>query len=150
MLSNWYLLIFTYDCYLNQSGAIKFIWNVETDHGFLSSSITCLCSLQVTSTLTGLITVEDVVYENVDGNVSHLVPSKALLFRRLTFQRAEGLVQSEALLTREGGTQKIVSETERKKSVSSSKSRKKGNQKKIDSLAIHGNGLCFCCPFLPS
>eukprot|EP00261_Vitis_vinifera_P034341 XP_019075584.1 PREDICTED: methyltransferase-like protein 13 isoform X2 [Vitis vinifera] len=94
---------------------------------------------QVTSTLTGLITVEDVVYENVDGKVSHLVPSKALLFRRLTFQRAEGLVQSEALLTREGGTQKIVSETERKKSISSSKSRKKGNQKKIDSLAIHGS-----------
>ncbi|RVW11980.1 hypothetical protein CK203_091861 [Vitis vinifera] len=62
---------------------------------------------------------------------------KLCYFGRLTFQRAEGLVQSEALLTREGGTQKIVSETERKKSVSSSKSRKKGNQKKIDSLAIH-------------
>ncbi|KAL6342806.1 hypothetical protein AAG906_016641 [Vitis piasezkii] len=75
--------------------------------------------MQVTSTLTGLITVEDVVYENVDGNVSHLVPSKAL----------------------EGGTQKIVSETERKKSVSSSKSREKGNRKKNDSLAIHGNGF---------
>ncbi|KAL6342807.1 hypothetical protein AAG906_016642 [Vitis piasezkii] len=69
---------------------------------------------QVTSTLTGLITVEDVVYENVDGNVSHLVPSKALLFR-LTFQRAEGLVQSEALLTRKEALRKLlVKQRERK------------------------------------
>lgn len=113
---------------------------VEKDHGFSSSLITCLCSLQVTSTLTGLITVEDVVYENVDGNVSKLVPSEDLLFRRLTFQRAEGLVQSEALLTREGSTQKTVSEMERKKGISSSKSRKKGNQKRNGSHAIHGNG----------
>ena len=107
-------------------------------YGMLSS-ITCLCSLQVTSTLTGPITVEDVVYENVDGNVSKLVQSKDLLFRRLTFQRAEGLVQSEALLTREESTKKTVSEMERKKGISSSKSRKKGNHKRIDSHAIHGN-----------
>lgn len=77
------------------------------------------------------------IYENDDRNVSHLVPSKDLLFRRLTFQRAEGLVQSEALLTRERSSQ---SEKERKKSISSSKSRKKGNQKGNNSHAIHGNG----------
>uniref|UniRef100_F6GWD0 Methyltransferase type 11 domain-containing protein n=1 Tax=Vitis vinifera TaxID=29760 RepID=F6GWD0_VITVI len=124
---------------LFQTRAHEWLFSSEEGQWMVVESSKAARLIMVTSTLTGLITVEDVVYENVDGKVSHLVPSKALLFRRLTFQRAEGLVQSEALLTREGGTQKIVSETERKKSISSSKSRKKGNQKKIDSLAIHGS-----------
>ncbi|XP_021641462.2 uncharacterized protein LOC110636194 isoform X2 [Hevea brasiliensis] len=85
---------------------------------------------KVTSSLTGPIIVEDVVYENVDGDVSRLFPSKDLIFRRLVFQRTEGLVQSEALLTSDESSHKVV-EIERKK-TSSSKSKKRGNQKRND------------------
>ncbi|XP_021593869.1 eEF1A lysine and N-terminal methyltransferase isoform X2 [Manihot esculenta] len=84
--------------------------------------------LKVTSSLTGTIIVEDVVYENVDGDVSRLFPSKDLIFRRLIFQRTEGLVQSEALLTRDESSPKAV-EMERKK-PSSSKSKRRGYQKR--------------------
>lgn len=87
---------------------------------------------QVTSTLTGPIIIEDVVYENVDGDVSRLMPSIELTFRRLTFKRTEGLVQSEALLTRVDSPQKIAGETERKKAVSSSKSKRRGTQRRND------------------
>lgn len=66
------------------------------------------------------------VYENVDGDVSRLFPSKDLIFRRLIFQRTEGLVQSEALLTRDESSPKAV-EMERKK-PSSSKSKRRGYQ----------------------
>ncbi|KAK9289137.1 hypothetical protein L1049_017610 [Liquidambar formosana] len=100
---------------------------------------------QVTSTLTGPIIVEDVVYENVDDDISCLMPSKDLIFRRLTFQRTEGLVQSEALLTREGSSQRIVGETERKKSGSSSKSKRRGihrrNEESSDNLKVYHNYL---------
>ncbi|XP_015887230.2 uncharacterized protein LOC107422309 isoform X1 [Ziziphus jujuba] len=85
---------------------------------------------QVTSSVTGPIVVEDVVYENVDGDVSHVLPSKELIFRRLVFQRSEGLVQSEALLTREGDSDKTISGIEKKKSNSSSKSKKRGSQRR--------------------
>lgn len=72
--------------------------------------------------MTGPITVEDVVYENVNGEDAGVTPSKDLTFRRLTFERSVGLVQSEALVTRESPGQ-----TEKRKS-NSAKSRKKGNQ----------------------
>ncbi|OVA06229.1 Methyltransferase type 11 [Macleaya cordata] len=85
---------------------------------------------QVTSAMTGPIIVEDVVYENVDGAVTGLVPSKDLTFRRLTFERSLGLVQSEALVTREGCAKDILGEAERRKTKSSSKSKKKGSQKR--------------------
>lgn len=84
---------------------------------------------KVTSSLTGSIIVEDVVYENVADDVSRPFPSSDLIFRRLVFQRAEGLVQSEALLTRDESSHKIVEE---KKKTSSSKSKKKGSQKRND------------------
>ncbi|KAL8106172.1 hypothetical protein AgCh_029834 [Apium graveolens] len=83
---------------------------------------------QVDSALTGPVIVDDVIYENVDDDVSHLFPSKELIFRRLTFERSMGLVQSEALLTGEE-CKKHVNEKESKKSPSSSKSKKRGNQK---------------------
>ncbi|KAJ6302356.1 hypothetical protein OIU77_016443 [Salix suchowensis] len=83
----------------------------------------------VISSLTGSIIVEDVVYENVADDVSRPFPSSDLVFRRLVFQRAEGLVQSEALLTRDESSHKIVEE---KKKTSSSKSKKKGSQKRND------------------
>jgi hypothetical protein len=70
-----------------------------------------------------------VVYENVADDVSRPSPSSDLIFRRLVFQRAEGLVQSEALLTRDESSHKIVEE---KKKTSSSKSKKKGSQKRND------------------
>ncbi|KAF3456615.1 hypothetical protein FNV43_RR01269 [Rhamnella rubrinervis] len=85
---------------------------------------------QVTSSLTGPIIVEDVVYENDDGDINRILQSKELIFRRLVFQRSEGLVQSEALLTREGASDKTVGEIERKKSKSSSKSKKRGSQRR--------------------
>ncbi|XP_028064961.1 eEF1A lysine and N-terminal methyltransferase isoform X1 [Camellia sinensis] len=87
---------------------------------------------QVTSPLTGPIIVDDVVYEKVDDDFIRLLPSKDMIFRRLTFQRAEGLVQSEALLTKEG-SQRVLGETEQKKTRSSSKSKKRGNQRRNDS-----------------
>ncbi|KAI5349850.1 hypothetical protein L3X38_002741 [Prunus dulcis] len=63
---------------------------------------------QVTSTITGPVIVEDVIYENVDGDISRILPSRDLTFRRLVFQRSEGLVQSEALLSEEGSNNKVV------------------------------------------
>ncbi|KAL8125775.1 hypothetical protein AgCh_013161 [Apium graveolens] len=83
---------------------------------------------QVDSALTGPVIVDDVIYENVDDDVSCLFPSEELIFRRLTFERSMGLVQSEALLTKEE-YKKTVNEKEPKKSRSSSKSKRRGNQK---------------------
>ncbi|KAL9408774.1 hypothetical protein AB3S75_047206 [Citrus x aurantiifolia] len=87
---------------------------------------------QATSSLTGPIIVEDVVYENVDPALSRIWPSEDLKFRRLVFQRTQGLVQSEALLMRDGSSHRTDVETERKKSSSSSKSKRKGTQRRSD------------------
>lgn len=89
--------------------------------------------------MTGPVIVDDVIYENVDDDVSRLFPSKELIFRRLTFERSMGLVQSEALLTREE-CKKTVNEKEPKKSRSSSKSKKRGNQKGNSSNVSPVNG----------
>lgn len=92
--------------------------------------------------MTGQIIVDDVVYEKVEGLLGQLSFSKDLVFRRLTFERSEGLVQSEGLLTSEGSQNK-VGETENgnKKSNSSSKSKKKGNNKRNESqLSKVGTG----------
>lgn len=83
---------------------------------------------EVTSRFTGPIIVEDVVYENVDSSISCLVPSEDLIFRRLIFKRTEGLVQSEALLTRDGSPNKIVAKVEN--TVGLSKSKKRATQRK--------------------
>ncbi|KAL9411310.1 hypothetical protein AB3S75_044996 [Citrus x aurantiifolia] len=87
---------------------------------------------QATSSLTGPIIVEDVVYENVDPELSRIWPSEDLKFRRLVFQRTQGLVQSEALLMRDGSSHRTDVETERKKASSSSKSKRKGTQRRSD------------------
>ncbi|KAK7348729.1 hypothetical protein VNO80_23371 [Phaseolus coccineus] len=84
---------------------------------------------KVTSSLTGSIIVEDVIYENVDSEVSCIFPSRELVFRRLVFERAANLVQSEALLKGELLPTKLVSETGRKKNNASPKSRKSGSQR---------------------
>ncbi|TKY59979.1 Methyltransferase protein 13 [Spatholobus suberectus] len=83
---------------------------------------------KVTSSLTGSIIVEDVIYENVDSEVSCIFPSRELVFRRLVFERAANLVQSEALLKDEQLPTKLVSEPRRKKNNASSKSRKSGSK----------------------
>lgn len=87
---------------------------------------------QITSSLTGSIIVEDVVYENIDSEVGCIFPSRELIFRRLVFERAANLVQSEALLTVEHLPTKLVGETERKKTNSSSKSKKSVSQRRND------------------
>ncbi|XP_021290180.1 methyltransferase-like protein 13 isoform X2 [Herrania umbratica] len=85
---------------------------------------------QGSSSLTGPIIIEDVVYENADGDVARSLP-----FRRLIFQRTEGLVQSEALLTGDGSFDKSVSKSELKKASSSSKSKRRGTQGKNNELS---------------
>ncbi|CAN4090877.1 unnamed protein product [Withania somnifera] len=79
---------------------------------------------EITSPLTGPIIVDDVIYEKVDDNISRLFASENVIFRRLTFQRTESLVQSEALLSREGSP-KSVADINKKIGPSSSKSKKK-------------------------
>ncbi|KAL8142913.1 hypothetical protein V2J09_015945 [Rumex salicifolius] len=83
---------------------------------------------QALSKLTGLMTVEDVVYENVDDHLSHLSPSEELMFRRLTFGRTEGLVQSEALLVKESTASPSGDETPKKKPSATSKSKSREKQ----------------------
>lgn len=58
------------------------------------------------SDLTGPIIVEDVVYETINNDDAN----KGHKYRRLIFQRAESLVQSEALLSTKGSGE-IVKET---------------------------------------
>ncbi|KAK9933113.1 hypothetical protein M0R45_020321 [Rubus argutus] len=79
---------------------------------------------QVSSSITGPIIVEDVIYEADNGDISRILPSRDLTFRRLVFQRSEGLVQSEALLSEEG--------SKYKKTKSSSKSKRRGIQRRSD------------------
>lgn len=83
---------------------------------------------KVSSPLSGPVIVEDVAYEKVDADVSRLFPSRDLIFRRLIFERTKSLVQSEALLSKEGSSHE-VNHIERKKSSSSSKSKRKGAQR---------------------
>ncbi|KAI4372825.1 hypothetical protein MLD38_011009 [Melastoma candidum] len=82
---------------------------------------------QVSSPLTGLITIEDVVYDNFESDISEILPSGSLTFRRLIFQRNESLVQSEALMTSDGSIPALPVASQRdEKSYSKAKSRKKG------------------------
>ncbi|GKV28678.1 hypothetical protein SLEP1_g37697 [Rubroshorea leprosula] len=84
---------------------------------------------EVTSSFTGPIVVEDVIYENIDDDINRIFSSRDLTFRRLIFQRTEGLVQSEALLTRDESPNKIVGGVEKRAGLSS-KSRRKGTQRR--------------------
>ncbi|KAG5588479.1 hypothetical protein H5410_048913 [Solanum commersonii] len=95
---------------------------------------------EITSPLTGPIIVDDVIYEKVDDNISRLFASEDVIFRRLTFQRTESLVQSEAVLSKEGSP-KSLADINQKIGQSSSKSKKKGNQKKSGSNVSSSDGL---------
>ena len=68
------------------------------------------------------------MYENVDDRLASMFSSMELIFRRLTFQRTEALVQSEALLMK-GTSLTDEDESARKKLASTSKSKKRGKQK---------------------
>uniref|UniRef100_A0A0D9W422 Methyltransferase domain-containing protein n=1 Tax=Leersia perrieri TaxID=77586 RepID=A0A0D9W422_9ORYZ len=78
---------------------------------------------EVTSEITGPMVVEDVVYENSDGDQSSM-PEKR--YRRLVFKRNSGLVQSEALLVRDSTSDKADEKNQKLPSAS----KKRRNQKK--------------------
>lgn len=86
---------------------------------------------QVTSALTGHIVVEDVICNKLDDEIQRRFPSKDLIFRRLTFQRTESLVQSEAILS--VLPDDVSNKVEVMAARAASKSRKKGKQRKFDS-----------------
>ncbi|XP_074579686.1 uncharacterized protein LOC141836162 isoform X2 [Curcuma longa] len=89
---------------------------------------------EVTSTVTGHMIVEDVIYDTAEEDQPNLK-----VFRRLTFGRSSGLVQSEALLS-ENILQSNLSAANKKGKVVSSRSRKKGGQKRSEShKLIHGS-----------
>ncbi|URD73342.1 Methyltransferase domain [Musa troglodytarum] len=84
---------------------------------------------EVTSAITGHIIVEDVIYDNADGD-----PSELKLFRRLTFGRSSSMVQSEALLSQEAHSKEAG--TDRKRNVPSSRTRTKRGKKRSDSYKL--------------
>ncbi|KAG6514483.1 hypothetical protein ZIOFF_024843 [Zingiber officinale] len=89
---------------------------------------------EVTSTVTGHMIVEDVIYDTAVED-----PPNLKVFRRLTFGRSSGLVQSEALLS-DNILQSNPSAANKKGKVVSSRSRKKGGQKRSEShKLIHGS-----------
>ncbi|XXG50309.1 hypothetical protein AAC387_Pa02g4344 [Persea americana] len=106
---------------------------------------------QVTSSVTGNIIVEDVIYENVNDHGNDPFPPKDSMFRRLTFERSLGLVQSEALVSKEGSSQKGFRDPGRRKNISKSKRR---SQRKTNShmpVALEsGNNLKIDHSFLAS
>ncbi|CAH8362673.1 unnamed protein product [Eruca vesicaria subsp. sativa] len=81
---------------------------------------------EVTSSLTGEVVVEDVVYESTPSNPGGLSPSADLAFRRLVFKRTEYLIQSEALLVEDG---EIIDQSQKEKTNNASQSKRKGNKK---------------------
>ncbi|KAF8715973.1 hypothetical protein HU200_026940 [Digitaria exilis] len=78
---------------------------------------------KATSEITGPMVVEDVVYENTDGDQGSISEK---MFRRLIFGRSSGLVQSEALLIRDAQ----IDEADKKNKSASGTSKKRRNQKK--------------------
>lgn len=83
---------------------------------------------QVTSEFTGPMIVEDVIYENIEEHLVAISPLKEPVFRRLTFQRTEGLVQSEALLISKR-SETHADESGGIESITTVKSKKKEKQK---------------------
>jgi hypothetical protein len=73
--------------------------------------------------------VEDVVYENVDGDQSCMSEK---MFRRLIFKRNSSLVQSEALLISDPPCE----ETDNKNKTSSAASKKKSQKKGLTGIFL--------------
>ncbi|KAF3794158.1 Methyltransferase-like protein 13 [Nymphaea thermarum] len=81
---------------------------------------------EVTSTMTGEIIVEDVVYEETEAHHGDHTVSKDSIFRRLIFKRSLGLVQSEVLLISKDTAEKTLNPG---RSKSSGQIKKKSSQK---------------------
>ncbi|KFK31188.1 hypothetical protein AALP_AA6G079900 [Arabis alpina] len=82
---------------------------------------------EVTSSLTGKVVVEDVVYESTPSNIGDLSSSSDLTFRRLVFKRTESLIQSEALLVEDV---EILEQSQKEKTKNVPQSKQKGNKKR--------------------
>ncbi|XP_049932004.1 uncharacterized protein LOC116247429 isoform X2 [Nymphaea colorata] len=82
---------------------------------------------EVTSTMTGEIIVEDVVYEETEAHHGDHTVSKDSIFRRLIFKRSLGLVQSEVLLISKDIAETTLNPGRRSKS--SGRIKKKSSQK---------------------
>ncbi|KAM7485890.1 hypothetical protein LguiA_001899 [Lonicera macranthoides] len=78
----------------------------------------------------GPIIVDVVVYEKVDDDLVSLFPSKELVFHCLTFQRSE----PNRSFAHPEGCQNVASGKEQKTRSPSKSSKKKGNQRRNDSL----------------
>lgn len=87
--------------------------------------------------------VEDVIYENIEEHLVAISPSKEPVFRRLTFQRTEGLVQSEALLISKR-SETHADESGGIESITTVKSKKKEKQKAKQSEQSIINGIGWC------
>lgn len=83
--------------------------------------------------------MEDVIYEDVESGRTSLNPAEVKIFRRLTFERSLGLVQSEALLKREESNNSLNEKARRKNE--SSKFRKKGSVKGHDARMLNNGNL---------
>ncbi|CAN1334352.1 eEF1A lysine and N-terminal methyltransferase [Linum perenne] len=112
-----------------QARAHEWLFSSEEGQWLVVESAKAARLIMVTSPLTGPVIVEDVVYENFDGDAANLFPSRDLVFRRLVFQRTENLVQSEALLITNGAE---GDPDQRRLSNSSAKSKKKQDLKQKD------------------
>ncbi|KAK4779290.1 hypothetical protein SAY86_006818 [Trapa natans] len=90
---------------------------------------------QVSSPLTGTIVIDDVVYTDADNDISEILGSKDLRFRRLIFQRNDLLVQSEALLI----VERMASDADNSpKANKKHKSKKRGSLKSKQSKGNEG------------
>lgn len=95
--------------------------------------------MQISSATTGQITVEDVIYSDSDDVPRNAKAPKNSIFRRLTFGRSMGVVQSEALLNDNGPCQKDLKEKVKKKPGSSLRSIRKYSKNNFSSeLATDG------------
>lgn len=81
------------------------------------------------------------IYESVDADGSGLLASKNSMFRRLTFRRSIGVVQSEALMITEECPENTLTETERKKTSSLSKYKREGSKRRNDSPKSLTDGI---------
>lgn len=86
---------------------------------------------EVTSEITGPMVVEDVVYENADGDQGSMSEK---MFRRLIFGRSSGLVQSEALLIRDPPSDEV--DKKNKSAAATSKKRRNHKRGSKNSLRV--------------
>lgn len=94
--------------------------------------------MQISSATTGQITVEDVIYSDSDDVPRNSKAPKNSVFRRLTFGRSMGVVQSEAFLKHNVPCQMDLKEKVKKKPGSSSRSIRKHSKSNCSSELANG------------